>query len=67
MWPDNVLTERLNLRYPIFQAPMGSITTPSLAAAVSDAVEWVGLACGALTRTTHAVASKASGNSRAAA
>ena len=37
MWPDNVLTERLNLRYPIFQAPMGSITTPSLAAAVSDA------------------------------
>ena len=37
MWPHNVLTERLNLRYPILQAPMGSITTPSLAAAVSDA------------------------------
>lgn len=37
MWPSNALTERLNLKYPIFQAPMGSTSTPALAAAVSNA------------------------------
>src|SRR5260370_21067163 len=37
MWPSNPLTERLNLKYPIIQAPMGLITTPALAAAVSNA------------------------------
>ena len=37
MWPQNDLSRRLNLKFPILQAPMGSITTPSLAAAVSDA------------------------------
>lgn len=37
MWPANPLTERLNLRYPIILAPMGIITTPALAAAVSNA------------------------------
>jgi nitronate monooxygenase len=37
MWPRNALSERLNLEWPIFQAPMGSITTPALAAAVSNA------------------------------
>jgi nitronate monooxygenase len=37
MWPTNALTERLNLKWPIFQAPMGSISTPALAAAVSNA------------------------------
>src|SRR5436190_4455244 len=37
MWPSNPLTERLNLRFPIIQAPMGIITTPALAAAVSNA------------------------------
>lgn len=37
MWPSNSLTERLNLRFPIFLAPMGIITTPALAAAVSNA------------------------------
>jgi nitronate monooxygenase len=37
MWPANRLTERLKLKWPIIQAPMGSITTPSLAAAVSNA------------------------------
>ena len=37
MRPTNVLTERLNLRWPIFQAPMGSASTPSLAAAVTNA------------------------------
>jgi nitronate monooxygenase len=37
MWPTNGLTERLRLKWPIFQAPMGLVTTPALAAAVSDA------------------------------
>lgn len=37
MWPTNALTERLNLRWPILQAPMGSASTPSLAAAVTNA------------------------------
>jgi nitronate monooxygenase len=37
MWPTNALTERLRLRWPIIQAPMGIITTPALAAAVSNA------------------------------
>jgi nitronate monooxygenase len=37
MWPQNALTKRLNLKWPILQAPMGSMSTPSLAAAVSNA------------------------------
>ena len=37
MWPSNPLTQRLNLRFPIILAPMGIITTPALAAAVSNA------------------------------
>src|SRR6478736_5040991 len=37
MWSSNALTERLNLKYPILQAPMGSASTPALAAAVSNA------------------------------
>src|SRR5579862_5489571 len=37
MWPSNPLTERLKLRFPIIQAPMGIITTPAMAAAVSNA------------------------------
>lgn len=37
MWPNNALTERLNLKWPILQAPMGSASTPTLAAAVTDA------------------------------
>src|SRR5437763_8787465 len=37
MWPSNALTERLNLRWPILQAPMGSASTPALAAAVTNA------------------------------
>ena len=37
MWFQNELAERLNLKWPIFQAPMGDLTTPSLAAAVSEA------------------------------
>ncbi len=37
MWPRNALTERLNIKWPIIQAPMGSASTPSLAAAVTNA------------------------------
>ena len=37
MWPTNTLTERLNLKWPILQAPMGSASTPALAAAVTNA------------------------------
>src|SRR5215472_13498007 len=37
MWPTNALTERLNLKWPILQAPMGSASTPGLAAAVTNA------------------------------
>ena len=37
MWSHNKLTERLNLEFPIFQAPMAEFTTPELAAAVSNA------------------------------
>ena len=37
MWPANFLTERLGLKWPILQAPMGSASTPALAAAVSNA------------------------------
>jgi nitronate monooxygenase len=37
MWPANALTERLNLRWPILQAPMGSASTAALAAAVTNA------------------------------
>src|SRR5437899_12453039 len=37
MWPTNSLTESLNLKWPILQAPMGSASTPTLAAAVTNA------------------------------
>ena len=37
MWPSNLLTDRLSLKFPIILAPMGIITTPALAAAVSNA------------------------------
>ena len=37
MWPNNRLTERLRLKWPIIQAPMGIMSTPALAAAVSNA------------------------------
>jgi nitronate monooxygenase len=37
MWSRNALTERLNLKWPILQAPMGWLSTPALAAAVSNA------------------------------
>src|SRR5215204_5045673 len=37
MWSQNALTERLKLKWPILQAPMGWLSTPALAAAVSNA------------------------------
>ena len=37
MWPTNALTKSLNLKWPILQAPMGSASTPTLAAAVTNA------------------------------
>lgn len=37
MWPRNAFTERLRLSWPILQAPMGTLSTPALAAAVSNA------------------------------
>src|SRR5499433_4029904 len=37
MWSTNALTERLNIKWPILQAPMGSASTPALAAAVTNA------------------------------
>jgi nitronate monooxygenase len=37
MWAQNSFTERLNLKWPILQAPMGWLSTPALAAAVSNA------------------------------
>jgi nitronate monooxygenase len=37
MWPSNALIERLSIKYPIIQAPMGSASTPGLAAAVTNA------------------------------
>lgn len=37
MWPMNALSERLNLKWPVLQAPMGSASTPTLAAAVISA------------------------------
>src|SRR5579863_10498299 len=37
MWSRNALTERLNIKWPIIQAPMGSASTPGLAAAVTNA------------------------------
>ncbi len=36
MWPSNVLTEGLGLKWPIIQAPMAGSSTPELAAAVSN-------------------------------
>ena len=49
MWPTNGLTERLRLKWPILQAPMGLVTTPALAAAVSNAGGLGGLGMWGLT------------------
>jgi len=41
------LLERLGIRVPIFQAPMAGVSTPALAAAVSNAGALGGIAVGA--------------------
>src|SRR4029453_3927049 len=46
MWSRNALTERLNLKVPILQGPMGLLSTPALAAAVSNAGGLGGLGMG---------------------
>ncbi len=37
MWSQNRVTERLNIEYPIFLAPMAELVTPELAAEISNA------------------------------
>jgi nitronate monooxygenase len=49
MFPKNQLTERLNIQWPIFQAPMASVSTSALAAAVSNAGGVGGLGMWGLT------------------
>lgn len=49
MWPGNALLERLRLKYPVLQAPMGIMSTPALAAAVSNAGGLGGLGLWGLT------------------
>jgi nitronate monooxygenase len=49
MWQKNALTERLNLKWPILQAPMGNASTPALAAAVTNAGALGGLGMWART------------------
>lgn len=49
-WPENILTEQLDLRLPLIQAPMaGGSTTPELVAAVSNAGALGSLAAPLLT------------------
>jgi nitronate monooxygenase len=59
MWPRNALTERLNLTWPIIQAPMGSASSPSLAAAVTNAGGLGGL--GMWNRTAEQAARRIAG------
>jgi len=59
MWPANALTETLNLKWPILQAPMGSASTPGLAAAVSNAGGLGGL--GMWGRSAHQAARRIAG------
>ncbi|HWB48413.1 MAG TPA: nitronate monooxygenase [Stellaceae bacterium] len=59
MWPKNALTERLNLKWPILQAPMGSASTPALAAAVTNAGGLGGL--GMWNRTAEQAARRIAG------
>lgn len=49
MWPKSRLSALLGLDYPILSAPMANVSTPALAAAVSNAGGLGALACGRLT------------------
>lgn len=55
MWYRNAFPERLNLQWPILQAPMGWLSTPALAAAVSNAggLGGLGWVLGRGCRTPH--------------
>lgn len=46
---NNVLCKRLNLRFPLIQAPMAGVSTPELAAAVSNAGALGSIGAGAST------------------
>ncbi|MER9415160.1 nitronate monooxygenase [Mesorhizobium sp. M0306] len=48
MWMRTDLLELLGIEHPIIQAPMSGITTPELAAAVSNAGALGSLGCGIL-------------------
>lgn len=37
MWSNTRVTQRLGIRYPLFQAPMAGVTNPTLVAEVSNA------------------------------
>jgi len=67
MWARNAFTERLNLKWPILQAPMGWLSTPALAAAVSNAGGLGGSECGEFRPRMPNVALLVSGNKVAAA
>ncbi|EPA8428797.1 nitronate monooxygenase, partial [Escherichia coli] len=46
---NNILCERLNIAYPIIQAPMAGVSTPEMAAAVSNAGALGSISVGAST------------------
>ncbi|MGA8891187.1 MAG: nitronate monooxygenase, partial [Anaeromyxobacteraceae bacterium] len=48
MWSQNELTRRLRIDWPVLQAPMAGVSTPALAAAVSEAGGLGSFAAGAL-------------------
>jgi NAD(P)H-dependent flavin oxidoreductase YrpB (nitropropane dioxygenase family) len=62
MWSQNAFTDRLNLKWPILQAPMGSLSTPALAAAVSNAGGLGGLGMMGLSAEEQSGGSPASSN-----
>jgi len=59
MWSQNAFTDRLNLKWPILQAPMGPLSTPALAAAVSNLAAWGASACGVFQPRTQSGGSPA--------
>jgi nitronate monooxygenase len=52
MWPRRTLQDLLGIEHPIIQAPMGGVTTPALAAAVSNAGALGSLSCGSIPLAT---------------
>jgi NAD(P)H-dependent flavin oxidoreductase YrpB (nitropropane dioxygenase family) len=67
MWSRNAFTERLNLKWPILQAPMGSLTTPAPAAAAAMQVASAASECGDFPLRMPNVALPVSGSRAAAA